>query len=123
MELGSIWFLSAYLATLLFSTMAAAFTTRLRVDSQAFEGDQKGVLARIHEHWPRELALTMLLYPFMGMAATLVLGALNWAPLAAGHGGRTLLLERRVGKGRAVTENVLWGGWGTERCRMRERAA
>jgi len=79
-----IGFLLALGATGLFSAAGAAFTTLLRVEPQAFEGEHRGVLARIHEHWPSQLALTLLLFPFLAMAASLVLGALRLSTLIEG---------------------------------------
>jgi len=76
-----IGFLLALGATGLLSAAGAAFTTLLRVEPQAFEGEHRGVLARIHEHWPSQLALTLLLFPFLAMAASLVLGALHLSTL------------------------------------------
>ncbi len=92
MEPTSVWFLTAFVGTAVFTSVAAAFTTLLRVEPQVFEGDEKGVLARIHEHWPRELGLTLVLYPFLGVTATLVLGALRFSELARSSGSLALLL-------------------------------
>ena len=83
MDPASFWFLLSFLATCVLASAAAAFTTLLRVEPQAFEGEAKSVLARIREHWPGELALTLLLFPFLAMSATLVTGALRFLPLTA----------------------------------------
>ncbi len=82
-----IGFLLALGATGLLSAAGAAFTTLLRVEPQAFEGEHRGVLARIHEHWPAQLALTLLLFPFLAMAASLVLGALHLSALIESSAG------------------------------------
>ncbi len=92
MEPVSLWFLIATLGTLVFAALGAAFTTLLRVEPQAFEGDNRGVLARIHEHWPRELALTLLLFPFLGLTGGLVLGALHFATRIGESGWMAMLL-------------------------------
>lgn len=74
-----IGLLCALGATSLFSAAGAAFTTLLRVEPQAFEGEHRGVLARVHEHWPGQLALTLLTFPFLAMTASFVLGGLHLA--------------------------------------------
>jgi CBS domain containing-hemolysin-like protein len=97
-EAASTWFLLAYLATCVLAAASAAFSTLLRVEPQAFEGESRGVLARLHEHWPGELALTLLLFPFLSMTAALVLGSLRFrgltqpAEAADPVSGRALLL-------------------------------
>ena len=98
MEPPSLWFLLAFAGTCLLAAATSAFTTLLRVEPQAFEGDGKSVLGRIQEHWPERLALTLLLFPFLAMAGTLVLGAMRFVAFTvpAGQdtstGGRVLLL-------------------------------
>jgi putative hemolysin len=88
----SLWFLIASLSTFLFSALATAFITLLRIDPQAFEGENRGVLGRIHQHWPRELGLTLLLFPFLGLTAALVLGSLYFAPRLGESGWWSFLL-------------------------------
>ncbi len=98
MEPATSWFLLVYIATCVLAAASAAFATLLKVEPQAFEGDTRSVLARIQEHWPAELALTLLLFPFLGMAAVLVLGTLHFRSLvlssvsASPAGGPALLL-------------------------------
>ena len=92
MEPVSLWFLIAALGTLLFAALATSFTTLLRVEPQRFDGEDRGVLARIREHWPSELALTLLLFPFLGMTASLVFGSLRFAPLIGSSGWLALLV-------------------------------
>ncbi|MCP4544859.1 MAG: HlyC/CorC family transporter [bacterium] len=112
MEPLFLWFLCAWGATLLFSAVTTAFTTILRVEPQITESEQKGMLARIHEHWPRELALTLLLFPFLGMTATLVLGGMHLANLVTTangslHGGLTTLGWLVLMLGLVLSVNIL----------------
>ncbi|MBM4117502.1 hypothetical protein FJ251_07100, partial [bacterium] len=91
-----IGLLCALGATSLFSAAGAAFTTLLRVEPQAFEGEHRGVLARIHEHWPGQLALTLLIFPFLAMTASFVLGSLHLARLLAAGGSEGGLAAARL---------------------------
>jgi len=89
---ATIWFLIAFVTTAVFAALATALTTLLRVEPQAFEGEKKGMLARIHEHWSRELAITMVVIPFSAMTASLVFGTFCFKERVGDDIWRLLLL-------------------------------
>ncbi|MBN2170569.1 MAG: HlyC/CorC family transporter [Candidatus Krumholzibacteriota bacterium] len=86
MDPATLGFAAAVVATAVFTAAGAALLGLLRVQPQIRESEKKALLLRIQESWPQEMALVLVLVPFLSMTATLVLGTRRFA--AVGGAGR-----------------------------------
>ena len=86
MDPATLGFAVALAATAVFTAAGAALLGLMRVQPQIRESEKKALLLRIQESWPQEMALVLVLVPFLSMTATLVLGTRRFA--AVGGAGR-----------------------------------